>query len=121
MGIDADRRPLVAVINLNNIVRGVFQNTDMGWRVMFEFAGRGLGTEAVIGMLDLAFAAPPAGMGLHRVQANIIETNVPSMRLAARAGFRREGVAPRMLRINGEWQDHVMHAKLADEHTLTYL
>lgn len=115
------RRPLVAFVNLNNIVRGVFLNADMGWRVMREFTGRGLGTEAVVAMLSLAFAAPPRGLGLHRVQANILPTNEPSLRLAASAGFRREGVALKMLCIAGEWEDHVMHAKLADEHEAVYL
>lgn len=121
-GIDpALRSPIVAVINLNNICRGAFHNTDMGWRVMLEFTRRGLGAEAVVAMLDLAFAPPPHGLGLHRVQANIIPGNEPSLRLAARAGFRREGFALRMLNIAGRWQDHVMHAKLADEHALAYL
>lgn len=122
MGIDPDsRRPIVAGVNLNNITRGAFCNTDIGWRVMLEFTGRGFGAEAVIAMLDLAFAPPPRGVGLHRVQANIIPTNEPSLRLAERAGFRREGFALRMLNIAGQWQDHIMHAKLADEHTPVYL
>jgi ribosomal-protein-alanine N-acetyltransferase len=115
------RRPVVAIVSLNNITRGAFHNTDMGWRVVLEFTRRGLGVEAVSAMLDLAFAPPPLGLGLHRVQANIIPANEPSLRLAARAGFRREGYALRMLNINGQWQDHIMHAKLADEHEPVYL
>lgn len=121
LGIDpAKRRPLVAFINLNNIIRGVFQSTDMGWRTTLEFARLGFGAEAVSGMLDLAFAPAPRGLWLHRVQANIIATNEPSLRLAARVGFRREGVALRMLCIEGRWQDHIMHAKLVDEHTVRH-
>ena len=91
----------------------------MGWRVMREFTGRGFGTEAVRGMFDLAFALPPQGLGLHRVQANVMPSNLPSLSLAKRAGFRREGFAPRMLCIAGRWEDHIMHAKLAEEHAAT--
>jgi ribosomal-protein-alanine N-acetyltransferase len=112
---------IAAFVNLNNIVRGVFECADMGWRVGAAFTNRGLGTEAVTGMLDLAFAPPPAGLGLHRVQANIIPGNFPSLRLAANAGFRQEGLAKSMLKIAGRWQDHLMHAKLAEEHKLVFL
>jgi ribosomal-protein-alanine N-acetyltransferase len=116
-----DGFPIAAMVNLNNIVRGVFQSADMGWRVSAEFTRRGLGVEAVSAMLDLAFAAPPRGLGLHRVQANVIPANAASLRLAEKVGFRREGLAKRMLCIAGAWQDHVMFAKLADEHECVYL
>ena len=84
-------------------------------------ARQGLATEGVIAMLDLAFAPEPAGLGLHRVQANIIPHNAPSLRVAEKAGFRREGLALAYLNIAGEWRDHLMFAKLADEHTLRFL
>jgi ribosomal-protein-alanine N-acetyltransferase len=32
-----------------------------------------------------------------------------------RNGFRREGLARRLLKINGVWEDHVLHALLAEE------
>jgi len=69
-------------------------------------------------MLDFAFSG--IGAGLHRVQANIIPSNLASLRLAERAGFRREGLAERYLNIAGEWQDHLMYAKTREEHSFRY-
>lgn len=112
---------LIGVFTLNEIVRGVFQNAYGGWRVGAEFIGQGLATEGVRGMLDIAFAEPPAGLGLHRVQANVIPTNAPSLRVAEKAGFRREGLAERYVQINGRWQDHVMFARTREEHEFVFL
>jgi ribosomal-protein-alanine N-acetyltransferase len=114
-GFLADGR-LGGMFNLNEIIRGDFQNAYAGWKVNIEVARQGIGTEGVLAMLDVAFAEPPRGIGLHRVQANVIPHNVASLRLAERAGFKREGIARRYLRIAGQWQDHVMFAKLAEEH-----
>ena len=112
---------LAGFFNLNEIVRGSFWSCYAGWRANVEVARQGYATEALRALLDLAFAPAPAGVGLHRVQANIIPTNEASLRLAARCGFRREGLALRYLQIDGRWQDHVMLAKLADEHEPVYL
>ena len=101
---------------LNDIVQGVFENAYAGWSTSSDATGRGLCTEGVRALLDLAFSRPPAGLGLHRVQANIIPGNAASLRVAEKAGFRREGLALRYLRIGGQWQDHVTFAKLAEEH-----
>jgi ribosomal-protein-alanine N-acetyltransferase len=107
----------VGTFNLNNIVRGVFLNADAGWMVGADVLGRGYATEGVTALLDLAFTpGEEGGLGLHRVQANIIPANTRSLRVAVKAGFREEGCARAMLRIAGEWQDHLMFAKLADEH-----
>lgn len=112
---------LIGMFNLNNIVRGVFECADAGWQVGVEHTGHYLATEGVWALLDVAFAPPPLGLGLHRVQANVIPQNTASLRVAEKCGFRREGLAEKMLRINGAWQDHVMHAKLATEHECRWL
>ena len=98
------------------IVRGVFLNADAGWQVSPEHEGQGLAYEALSAVLDFAFAPLPRGLGLHRVQANVIPEIARSRALAKRCGFREEGLAKRMLLIDGAWEDHVMHAKLSDEH-----
>lgn len=111
LGILPDDR-IAGFFNLNEIVRGCFQNAYMGWMINLEVAGQGFATEGVAGLLDLAFSVE----GLHRVQANIIPRNIRSIRVAEKNGFRREGLALRYLEIDGQWEDHWMYAKLADEH-----
>ena len=41
--------------------------------------------------------------------------NAASIRVLERNGFRREGFARRYLKINGVWEDHVLHALLSDD------
>ena len=112
---------LVALFGLMQIVRGAFENAVASWCVHSDFTRQGLCTEGVMGILDMAFAAPPLGLGLHRVQANVIPTNLASVRVAEKAGFRREGLGRNYLKINGEWRDHVFFAKLSGEHSIKYL
>lgn len=103
-----------AYVNLSQIFRRFFLNAIMGWRVNAEVSRQGYCTEAVRAVVD--YALSPQGAGLHRVQCGVVPTNVASLRVAEKAGFRREGLALRYLQIAGEWRDHVMLAKLVDEH-----
>lgn len=109
-----DDRALAAFCSLSQVFRGPFQNAYAGWRVALPHVRQGLGSEAVTLLLDLAF--DPAGLALRRVQANVIPSNVASLALARACGFREEGYALRYLEIAGRRQDHLMLAKLADEH-----
>lgn len=113
----ADGR-IAAFANLNDIQRGVTQSANAGWAVSAEFAGSGVATEVVAAMLDLAFLPAPRGVALHRVAAGIMPENARSLRVAEKCGFRREGFAPRLIQIAGEWRDHVLFAKLVDEHEI---
>jgi len=112
---------LVGFFGLMQIVRGAFESGVASWCIHSHFTKQGLCTEGVIRLLDLAFAAPPVGLGLHRLQANIIPTNTPSIRVAEKAGFRKEGIGRNYLKINGEWRDHAFYAKLSAEHKLQFL
>ena len=59
--------------------------------------------------------SPSARLGLHRLEAACLPHNAPPMRVLEKAGFRREGLARRYLKINGTWQDHVCIALLQDD------
>ena len=82
----------------------------MGYWVDRERNGRGLASDAVAAMLDLAFGP----LRLHRVQAETLRHNVRSQRVLIKNGFDHIGTAPAYMRIAGEWQDHDLFQKLAD-------
>jgi ribosomal-protein-alanine N-acetyltransferase len=98
-------------VNLNVIVRGVFDNAYLGYWLDERQGGRGFTTEAVRRAVTHAFGAA----GLHRVQAAVIPRNAPSLRLLEKLGFREEGFAERYLCINGVWEDHRVFAVTREE------
>src|SRR5205085_692254 len=73
--------------------------------------GRGICTEAVGLVVGIALDR----LGLHRVQAAVMPRNAASIRVLEKNGFRREGLAPRYLRINGRWEDHLIFAVTAED------
>jgi len=72
---------------------------------------QGIGAEAVAAMLEYCFGE----LGLHRLRAFIHPDNIPSCALAAKLGFRREGVLRDILRVGEDWRDDVLYALLANE------
>lgn len=105
-GIFTLRDELVGTITLANVARGAWQNATIGYFVDEDHNNRGYVTEAIGLVTGLAFAE----LGLHRVQAGVMPRNPASMRALEKAGYRREGLSLRYLRINGMWEDHVMFA-----------
>lgn len=99
-------------VTLGNIRRGVAQNGQIGYWIGECFAGRGYMSEAVALICEFAFARN----GLHRLEAACIPSNVRSIRLLERNGFRKEGVLAAYLKINGQWRDHVLYARINPLH-----
>ncbi|MCQ4085855.1 GNAT family N-acetyltransferase [Saccharibacillus sp. JS10] len=95
---------LIGRAALTGIARGPFQNSNLGYFLDEAHNGKGYMTEAVRGVLKLAFTQH----NLHRVQAGVMPRNTPSLRVLEKAGFRKEGLAERYLKINGVWEDHVL-------------
>jgi [ribosomal protein S5]-alanine N-acetyltransferase len=102
---------LAGVINLNEIVRGVFQSAYLGYYAFAPHAGQGYMRRGLDAVLRRAFRE----LGLHRLEANIQPANTTSIALAKRAGFRREGYSERYLKIGGRWRDHERWAILRED------
>jgi ribosomal-protein-alanine N-acetyltransferase len=96
-------------ITLSNIIRGPFQSASLGYWVAEQANGRGLASAAVAEVCRLAFGE----LRLHRIEAGTQLHNAASQRVLQRNGFERYGLAPRYLRINGGWRDHVLFQLLA--------
>ena len=102
---------LVACINLNEIVHGVFQSAYLGYYAFVPHAGNGLMFQAMQQVIDYAFTE----LQLHRLEANIQPQNIRSAHLVTSLGFRLEGLSPRYLRIRNEWKDHERYAMTVED------
>lgn len=105
---------LLGGIGLTNLRRGVAETATLGYWIGRPHARRGYMTEAVALILGYAFER----LKLHRVEAACLPANNPSRDLLKKAGFAEEGYARQYLCIDGKWQDHVLHALLAEEWVL---
>jgi len=99
---------MIGECNFSNIVLGVFQACHLGYSLAAHAQGKGLMTEA----LRTAIAYVFEDLQLHRIMANYLPENERSARVLARLGFEREGFARSYLKINGQWADHVLTARI---------
>jgi ribosomal-protein-alanine N-acetyltransferase len=111
LAIERDSGEIAGVINISQIVMGLFRSAYLGYYAVAGVEGRGLMAEALAQVLDFAFGE----LGLHRLEANIQPGNARSIALVERLGFRKEGFSPRYLKIDGDWRDHERWAILAED------
>jgi ribosomal-protein-alanine N-acetyltransferase len=108
---DADDE-LLGGLTLSNVRRGVTQAAVLGYWLGLPHVKCGYMTRAVAAIVGFAFEE----LHLHRLEAATMPGNFASIRVLERNGFQREGVARRLLKINGAWEDHVVHALIADDY-----
>lgn len=99
-----DEKQLLGAITISNLRRGVAQMATLGYWIGEPFANKGFMTDALAATIDFA----GEDLKLHRLEAACLPANEPSMRLLQKSGFTREGLAKDYLKINGQWEDHVL-------------
>ena len=100
----ATENAIVAVVNISQIVRGIYEGGILGYSIAARHEGKGYASEAVAAVVGHAFRT----LGLHRITANYHPTNERSGALLRKLGFVVEGYARDYLRINGEWRDSIL-------------
>ena len=105
----AEDGAIAGVVNLSNIVFGVFRSGYLGYYAFAGFERRGLMHDGLSAVVRHAFSS----LKLHRLEANIQPGNAASIALARSCGFAKEGYSPRYLKIAGRWRDHERWAILA--------
>jgi len=106
-----DQRGVVGMINYHR--RELRQKrVDVGWLALPTAQGQGYMTEAMRALLRHVID----DLGVHKVEAQIMKANKPSVALARRLGFRLEGgpIRDRWL-IDGEWRSTMLYGLIAGE------
>ncbi|MDR6125114.1 ribosomal-protein-alanine N-acetyltransferase [Bacillus sp. SLBN-46] len=93
---------LIGTINLFHVMRGSLQSAFIGYFLDKKHNGKGYTTEAAKLMAEYAFNE----LNLHRIEAGVMPHNIGSIRVLEKAGFHKEGIAVKNVRINGKWEDH---------------
>jgi len=107
----ADDNRLVGACNLTYVRRGSLQCANIGYWVGEAFSRKGFARASLRATLRFAFD----DLGLHRINAAVQSDNEASIKLLETSGFTQEGVARSYLKVDGQWQDHVIYAKLSTD------
>ncbi|NLY77099.1 MAG: GNAT family N-acetyltransferase [Tissierellia bacterium] len=105
-----DSSKIIGSVGFSNIVWGAFLSCHLGYKLDKDEINKGYMTEAVQKGIEIMFNE----FGLHRIEANIMPKNKPSLRVVEKLGFYKEGLAYKYLKINGKWEDHI-HMVLLNE------
>lgn len=95
---------LLAMVNLNNVVRGAFQACHLGYKISQNHSGKNLMYQILREILPFAFK----DLKFHRIMANYESWNIASGKILRNLGFEEEGFAQKYLHLNGAWRDHVL-------------
>jgi RimJ/RimL family protein N-acetyltransferase len=80
-------------------------------RIVIAEPGGGLGTQALVQLIDLVFGP----MGAHRLWLDVFTDNVRARHVYAKLGFREEGVLREAVLRDGRWRSLVVMALLEHE------
>lgn len=97
---------IIGTVSFSNISRTEDKSCRVGYKLDKQHTGKGYATEA----LQLLLPEVHKHLHIHRVEADILLENAPSLRLIERLGFTYEGIARSSHEIAGVWRDHLRYS-----------
>ncbi len=93
----------IGCVALTDIIRGSMLSCYINYKLDERYQHNGYMIEAAKFCVSFAFNK----LGLHRIEADILPRNNSSMRVVQKLGFKNDGIAEKLINVNGVWQDHV--------------
>ncbi len=107
-----DTSKIIGSISFNNILRGDFLSALLGYKIHHDYTQKGYAYEAISKAIDIMFNE----CGLNRIEAYILPTNTPSIKLIEKLQFTPEGIAHSYVRLNDKWEDHLRYSLVNSKH-----
>ncbi len=87
------------------------RTAEIGYWLSRDFNGRGIMTKSVNIMEQFAFDK----LNANRVEIRVDVENIPSQRVAIRAGYTREGILRQAFILRGQARDVIVYSKIKNE------
>jgi len=91
-----------------------YRSAEIWYKIHPHHWKKGSAAEAVNGILQFGFT----NLKLHRIEAGCATGNVGSIKVLEKTGFKREGLARKILPIRGQWVDNYGYAILEEDFKL---
>ena len=101
---------IAGFINIDHIMRHPYHRATLGYGAFAPTTHLGYMYESFPLLFRLAFG----DLKLHRLEADIQPSNIASLNLVKKLGFRYEGCSPDFILINNKWADHERWAITSD-------
>jgi RimJ/RimL family protein N-acetyltransferase len=101
---------LVGIISIDN-VDWEDKHAEIGYWLAKPYWQKGIMTEAINQITRIAFNK----LKLHRIQANVFESNLPSQRVLEKNGFHREGHLREVIYRYKNWHNILIYGKIASK------
>ena len=105
---EKNREEVIGTVSVGQLRPYPYNSGVLGYKMAGRYMGRGYATEAVASMCEAAFGY----LGLHRLEAYVLDENIPSIRVLDKNGFKKEGLCQKNLCVNGQWRDHFLFGKI---------
>lgn len=99
---------IIGTVSFQSITGYPFYSAIIGYKLAPFYQHKGYATEA----LSMLIPHVCSSLCLHRLEAYIMPENLSSIHLIEKLGFHYEGTALRLVRIKGNWEDHLKYAKV---------
>ena len=99
---------IIGRLSFSVIVRGAMSSCIAGYHLDRNETGKAYMREALNAGCEYMFN----NQRLHRIQADIMPHNTPSIRCVESCGFKKQGLNELYMCIDGQWQDHYCFAKI---------
>lgn len=93
-------------------ISGLHARAEVGYSLLSNLQGRGLGNEALSTALKYGFET----LNLFRIEADVDPRNIGSIKLLEKLNFQREGFLRQRWRVNGEVCDSILFGLLKEDY-----
>ncbi len=97
---------IVGTLCFRNIAQACYKSATLGYKMDKGYRRKGYMSEAISKGLEIM----DEELHLHRVEAIVLPSNNPSIRLLEKLNFEREGLIRDKVFLNGKWEDHYLYS-----------
>lgn len=97
---------VIGTLSFGSITPYPYSSCIIGYRFHRDYTNRGYAKEALAAAINIAFTELP----IHRINAYIMPSNIPSIKVIEALGFQYEGTCKDIIKIQDKWESHRLYA-----------